>query len=171
MWWLRDELEECFSFAQSGAYGRRGTENSLINRLPKWIKWKPPQQDHNSLNTDSAFKQSTSIASAGGLIRNYRGLGVIEVDATFVVSQLTENDYLPDHPPAILLKDCQALMSFFRSVDVKHFYREGNHCADCLATMANIDTMLHGTFILESPSPQLLELIKDDVEGLAFLKL
>lgn len=39
----------------------------------EWISWSPPGEGWVKLNTDGAYKSRTSLASAGGLIRDHKG--------------------------------------------------------------------------------------------------
>ncbi|GKV24486.1 hypothetical protein SLEP1_g34094 [Rubroshorea leprosula] len=42
-------------------------------RLPRWVRWLPPNFPFLKLNTDGAMSQASGNASAGGLIRDHGG--------------------------------------------------------------------------------------------------
>ncbi|GKU89943.1 hypothetical protein SLEP1_g4011 [Rubroshorea leprosula] len=42
-------------------------------RLPRWVRWSPPNFPFLKLNTDGAMSQASGNASAGGLIRDHGG--------------------------------------------------------------------------------------------------
>ncbi|KAK6934581.1 Ribonuclease H domain [Dillenia turbinata] len=58
----------------------------------------------------------------------------LEVDSLVVFSLLRDNSNL-DHPVSALIRCCQSLMTVANVVEFSHTFREGNRCADLLASL------------------------------------
>ena len=89
---------------------------------------------------------------------------IVELDARVVIDLISSNvDTVKPYSP--LLCDCRCLLRKFPRVQVKHVYREGNHCAD---TLARWGCLMDDAFVLFSspPSTDVLFLVNSDLAGM-----
>lgn len=164
-----------------------------------WVCWEPLKQDWFKLNTDEAFKRSTGLGSAGGLLRDNRGswcwgftinIGKVnsfiaelwglreglrllrdrgcskvevELDSKAVVDIMTDAMRHVDDEDTLIV-DCRYLSSSFFGIKYKHSLREGNTCADFLASMGQ--TVNCDTTVLEDPPEGILGLLEADIKGI-----
>ncbi|OMO81979.1 hypothetical protein CCACVL1_12120 [Corchorus capsularis] len=101
------------------------------------------------LNSDGSRRHLDNQASARGLVR----------DASVVVQFLQQN-MMNSHPCYTLVRDCLELIKGDWIVEIRHIFREGNRCADCLASLAH--EAEKGLTIYNEPPQQLLPLLQDD---------
>lgn len=98
-----------------------------------------------------------------------RDLGIrrlrIDVDSSLSVLLLTSPP--SSHSCSYLIADCIALLAMFDHALVRHICREGNRCADRLATMAQ--TSPPGVTVLNAAPVELRPLLSSDSRGISFL--
>ena len=88
---------------------------------------------------------------------------VVELDAKVVIDLVCASNTLNRYYTP-LLNDCQTLLPRFQGIRIRHVYREGNKCADMLATKG---CCLNDAFVvLENPlSNELCILLDADIVG------
>ena len=65
-----------------------------------------------------------------------------------------------------LLDDCKQLLSCFQQVQIRHYYRQANRCADVMARMGSDQPVDY--IVFHSPHEDVLEAFKVDCNGLFF---
>ncbi|KAL0016847.1 hypothetical protein SO802_003916 [Lithocarpus litseifolius] len=89
---------------------------------------------------------------------------IVELDARVVIDLINSNvDTVKPYSP--LSCDCRCLLRRFPQVQVKHVYREGNRCADALASWG---CLMDDAFVVFSspPNTDVLYLVNSDLAGM-----
>lgn len=101
-----------------------------------------------------------------------RSLGIerlsVDVDSSMAVFLLRKTVGISRHSFAHLIADIQSIMSSFEYIVIRHVWREGNHCADKLANLAQ--KCAHGVLALTYPPAEILPLLQADKLGILFLR-
>ncbi|OMP01714.1 hypothetical protein CCACVL1_03019 [Corchorus capsularis] len=115
------------------------------------VQWCKPPSCWFILNTDGSRCHADNHATAKGC-----ALLVVEMDVAVVVHFL-RNSMLSSHPCYTLVRDCLEIIEGGWIIEIRHVYREGNRCADCLAMLAH--DAANGLSICPEPPDELLTLI------------
>ena len=86
----------------------------------------------------------------------------IEIDAKVIVDVLQNSEYV-NHIVSPILDDCRNLMTRFQQVQVKHCYRQVNHCTDLMARLGAEQELEYRLF--SSPTVDLAKALEDDCNG------
>ncbi|OMO77546.1 hypothetical protein CCACVL1_14977 [Corchorus capsularis] len=84
---------------------------------------------------------------------------IVELDAAVVVHFL-KNSMVNSHPCYTLVRDCLGFIQGDWIVELRHIFREGNWCADCLALLVHDGD--YGVSFYEERPGQLLHLLHKD---------
>lgn len=87
---------------------------------------------------------------------------MVELDSNSVVNLMTGNVEGDEDVPT-LVGDCRILATWFGCIMFSHVYREGNMCADALASLAQEGDW--GTMFLNEPPDELVNLLAADAAG------
>ena len=136
------------------------------------VKWLPPPMEWFKPNVDGAYDQSSGMMSAGGLIRDCNGQWVKGFQANLGDSNsgrtLESLDWVES---GLVLTTCSfqkknLLLSGVWTCELSHTWREGNQCADLLAS-GTLEVDL-GFGELDSTPPTLHKLLRDDLLSCVF---
>ncbi|KAG8474367.1 hypothetical protein CXB51_033833 [Gossypium anomalum] len=73
---------------------------------------------------------------------------IVELDA-LIVARLLNRPYMEDDPMSTYVRDCLPMTGEGWVVEIRHIFREGNICANHLASLAQAQTILReGKFYL-----------------------
>ncbi|KAK6941530.1 Ribonuclease H domain [Dillenia turbinata] len=92
------------------------------------------------------------------------GLNDVELEVdSLVVLNLLKDDRNSDHPLSAFIRCCQSLMVAVNVVEFHHTFRDGNRCADLLASLGH--DCSPGLLEFHSPPSPLCSLLRDDARG------
>ncbi|KAF3945743.1 hypothetical protein CMV_027911 [Castanea mollissima] len=135
-------------------------------------RWERPPEGWMKLNTDGGAAGSPGLAGCGGVVRDSNG-GVdlrnlnipnliVELDAKSIVDFFESSGYVNEVLSPIL-DDCRMLITRFQQLQVKHFHRQVNWCADALARLGATQEVEYRSFV--SPPVDVLTAFELDLTG------
>ncbi|OMP14065.1 putative ribonuclease H protein [Corchorus olitorius] len=102
-----------------------------------------------------------------------RRLGItrieVRVDSSLAILLLEDTFDSSGHVLAHVLLECKQLLQGFSLSSIRHLWREGNQCADHLASLAHSSSP--GVTILDTPPLSLSPLLLKDSLGVDSLRL
>ncbi|KAI9071153.1 hypothetical protein K1719_046886 [Acacia pycnantha] len=137
-----------FSEFGEQAKNRQVKQSAGSGQRVKEISWCKPQPGMVALNCDGALKRDPLAAGAGSVLRDHEG--------KWLGGEMV-NDNMG------LVRRINQLRAQDWRVNLTHVYREGNYCADVLATHAlKLNIGLH---TLEDPPDGLMTILHEDAVG------
>ena len=93
---------------------------------------------------------------------------VVELDASMIVNVLTKLDYA-NNIISPSLDDCKQMLTQFQQVQIRHFFRQANCCADMMARKGAEQQLDYCAFY--SPPVDVLEIFRKDLDGMYYNSL
>ena len=87
---------------------------------------------------------------------------VVELDANMIVNVLTKPDYA-NNIISPILDDCKQMLTQFQQVQIRHFFRQANCCADLMARKGAEQQLDYCAF--SSPPVDVLKIFRKDLDG------
>ncbi|KAK6917137.1 Ribonuclease H domain [Dillenia turbinata] len=91
----------------------------------------------------------------------------VESDSQFLVEALSKG-IEKGHPLELLIQECRAIMKALIVAAMRHILREANKCADKLAKLGR--RARPGLTDLDIPPPEMYELLRQDADGVKWIR-
>ncbi|KAG8365030.1 hypothetical protein BUALT_Bualt18G0060600 [Buddleja alternifolia] len=138
---------------------RLATRTQLFHRGK--VCWKKPDKGWLKLNTDGSFRSTTGCATAGGLLRDDKGMWQwAEVDSD-IVCKLIHNGDVEVHPLGNIIQDVRVLLRMPWRSTLQHTKHEGNQGADMLAKLGH--DLHDGVHMWEKPPNECMEVLSAEM--------